>query len=48
MFFISWYCDLRLYRGDLNSQCIIFSYVNSIYEKFRENVEFTSDQIREY
>ena len=30
--FILRFCDLRHFRGDLNSRCIIFSYVNFIYE----------------
>ena len=48
MFFISRFCDLGLFRGDLYSRCIIFSYVNSINTKtFGKNVEFASDQIRD-
>ena len=31
MFFISWFCNLSLFCGDLNLRCILFSYLNSTY-----------------
>ena len=31
VYFISRFCDLRLFRGNLNSRCMMFSYLNSIH-----------------
>ena len=31
MYFISRFCDLRLFRGNLNSRCMMFSYLNFKY-----------------